>query len=108
MGSSSVSRRSGAGGRPEICVLLARRRKRCKANRGGRGPGPSRIRRTAPPVLCSARDDPARPIPPGETIMFDDSKRLDKLEAQMAGVEKSIAELRSALDGLSKSSGEKF
>jgi len=40
--------------------------------------------------------------------MFDDSKRLDKLEAQMAGVEKSIAELRSALDGLSKSSGEKF
>lgn len=40
--------------------------------------------------------------------MFDDSKRLDKLEAQMAGVEKSIKELTAAIETMAKANDSKF
>lgn len=35
-------------------------------------------------------------------MRFDDSERLDKLESQMAGVDKSLKDLNTALEALTK------
>jgi len=41
-------------------------------------------------------------------MMFDDSKRLDKLESQMGEVQKAVKDMATAIADLSKAMNDKF